>query len=343
MAADALCWKPGYAPMRLPDGALRLQAGHFRGGSYLLGSQSELLARLAAMIDQRRTESEVLAVLPPVERAAGRAILAQLQLAGLLVTRPAVPGWSVAQGVRDYLTLFSPELDVSQRLHAARFLVIGLGALGSRVAVGLAQLGVQQITLIDETEIQPDDRQLCLVYGLAPRGLKRASYLARLLKRIHPGVATRRVPMPGRWDGQLGQHDFVICAVDRPDFPLWDALNDAALRCKTPWALLTSDGLQAFVGPTFFPGQTACAACWEASQGARGPMAERFVGLGALADMAAGFLIADLPRLLTQTGGLTAGRALTIDFVTLGCDLIDLPKQPRCPACSSLNHSRLGR
>lgn len=227
------------------------------------------------------------------------------------------------------------------------------------MALGLAQLGIGTVNVADGRPVDSEDRRISPAYLTARAGARRGPHLARVIRRIAPGTAASAVSLkpvslkPGSsaaLAALMRDHDIVMCAEDRPDRALWDALNRAGLATGTPWSVLTSDGLQAFIGPTFYPGQTACSHCWEQSAAADLSREERqalrrfqahspdsplyrFIGLGAMADIAAGFLTADVLRLLTRTGGLTAGRALTLDFVTLGCELRDVPRYPRCPVC----------
>lgn len=355
---EALSWPAGFRPYVLEGGTVQIRAGQWRGDSFVLAGGGELLLRLIQAIDGHRTSAEVLAALPLSAREAGGQVLQSLMASGLLFSRLARKEIAAAPAVHEYMALFSA--DAHAQAAGKRVLVIGAGALGSRVAVGLAELGVGALTIADDDPVTPADRQLCPAYLSARPGTRRAAYLARVLKSVHQGLQSRRVPLrPMRTaalTALLREHDFVICAEDRPVPWLWDALNRAALEAGTPWVMLTSDSLQAFVGPAFFPAQSGCSWCWEQlqtasmnraehqayqalRQGAAADQRQPFIGTGGIADLVAGFLLADLPRLLTGRGGLVAGRYLTIDFVTLACCLHDCPRLPRCPACGSLRQN----
>lgn len=349
---ESLTWLPGYEPYPLADGRLVLRAGLWRGDSFTIKGAGPLGAQLSRLLDGRRTEAEILAQLPPDQREAGQSLVAQLLAAGLIRSTPA-PSAATATGLQTYLRATALDGAASEQLARTRLLVVGAGALGSRMAAGAAQLGLAAITLADDQRVTADDRLTNPHFARARVGANRAQYLGRLLQGLHPGLTVDSVVLhpdrPTALKALLAAHDFAIYAADRPVPATWDALNQAALESGTPWAILTTDGLQGFVGPTFFPGESACAACWEQGWTEDMTPVERrtalacrqlvqqpgrpFVGHGGIADLLAGYLLVDLPRLLTRTGGLTAGRALTVDLLTLACDLHEVYRRPRCPAC----------
>jgi len=60
----------------------------------------------------------------------------------------------------------------------------------------------------------------------------------------------------------IGGLDWIIAAQDSFEPEELAALNRAALQLGVPWSLVCFDGYEAWVGPTFVPGQTACFSCF---------------------------------------------------------------------------------
>lgn len=123
--------------------------------------------------------------------------------------------------------------------------------------------------------------------------------------------------------------------------------NHAALASGRPWLLAKLDGQEAWFGPWFAPGQTACYDCLRPRL-ERNQLARRFVaqklGSGAFAPPPLAFLPATLAlaaRLLAleiakRWVGLSAslsGQVVSLNLATLASQTHPLWRDPGCPAC----------
>ena len=145
---------------------------------------------------------------------------------------------------------------------------------------------------------------------------------------------------------------FVINCLDEGQVALMYRLNRACLRTTTPWTSVAASGLEVVVGPTVYPGDTACYMCYrmrmvtcEDNPEARydfesfldrrrsddsSHRANLVAGPVAAAQIAA-------VEALKQIGGLaqpmTRGRVQVFDLRTLTSTLHTVLRKPWCPAC----------
>lgn len=143
-----------------------------------------------------------------------------------------------------------------------------------------------------------------------------------------------------------GGFDLLAPAPD--ELPAVEAWNRQALHERRPWMLvLPFDGLAAFVGPIFVPGETACFECFRIRRGANGGFEEEFwaleqtplrlVGppsLDALVGGLASFLLlrwvgVDDSVLLSASCAVGLGLVPSLDRHVLY-------PVPRCPACADV-------
>jgi len=156
---------------------------------------------------------------------------------------------------------FSGELETevkAEDLSGKRVLVVGAGALGNFVGLGLALAGVGNIDLMDFDEIESTNlnRQI-LFYGAV--GRKKAEVLAERIAAISP--QTKINGIVGKLDisSDLKQnYDAVIDCVD--SFAVRAIINYFAVRNKIP---LVSGGTSPESGQVvvYKPGETACLDC----------------------------------------------------------------------------------
>lgn len=82
-----------------------------------------------------------------------------------------------------------PEVDIAgqQRLAAAKVLVIGLGGLGSPLALYLASTGVGEITLVDDDVVDLSNLQRQVVHSEDRIGNNKAESAAQTLRKLNSG------------------------------------------------------------------------------------------------------------------------------------------------------------
>lgn len=147
-----------------------------------------------------------------------------------LLNAPA-PG-AVRRLVRqtDYLGMWG-----SATLAHLRVALVGAGGTGSHVAVALAYLGVREVLVFDDDEVEESNLNRLVTAGIADLGAPK-NFVARWrIREVDPTLGPVALPgiHPTRASAELDDVDLIVGCVDH-DGPR-DRLNQLALETATPY------------------------------------------------------------------------------------------------------------
>jgi adenylyltransferase/sulfurtransferase len=148
-----------------------------------------------------------------------------------------------------------------ERLHAARVLVVGAGALGNEVVKNLALLGLGTTYLIDMDEVEPSNLSRSVLFRAEDGGKPKAEVAAARARELNPEITI--VPMRGNVITDLGlglfaEVDLVIGCLDNREARLW--VNRQCWKVGTPWIDAGIQEIQGVV-KVFVPPDSACYEC----------------------------------------------------------------------------------
>ncbi len=225
-----------------------------------------------------------------------------------------------------------------QRLHRGRVCVLGVGALGTHVAMLLARAGVGFLRLVDRDVLEWTNLQRQVLYEEADveSALPKAVAAARALERVNRDVsiepvvidvdATSIVPL-------IADVDVVVDGSD--NFELRYLLNDAALELNKPWIY---GGAIGTLGTTFtvIPGETACLRCLfpEPPPAGSVPTCDTAGVLGPAAALVGALQASEAIKLLVGAWSACNRTLMTVDLWTLEIARVTAQRRPDCPACA---------
>lgn len=232
-----------------------------------------------------------------------------------------------------------------QRLLDARVLVIGLGGLGSPVALYLAAAGVGRLVLADFDRVEASNLQRQIVHGDDSVGMLKVDSARATLARLNPGVAVETVP--GILDGDdltaaVAAVDVVVDACD--NFETRFAINRASIATATPLvsgAAMGWEGQVAVFDPRRPEGP--CYHCLYRDDGSPGDTCERLGVAAPLLGVIGSLQAVEVMKLLVATGEPLAGRLLVYDALYGEVRTLRVPRDPGCPVCGGrVRHAALG-
>ncbi len=361
--------KSVFPPMPMDDRTIAIGGADYGLAARLEDDEQRHLWRLLGLLDGSRSEEEIVAAVrshdPGVSAGDVVAVSEALTGAGYVedADAPALAAFSVSERERyrrnfEFFSFFSrhPETghDLQARLKGSRVTVLGVGGLGSYVAVELAAAGVGDLLLVDDDLVEGHNLNRQILYTQDDVGTSKVAAAAARIAAVNPlirvtamdnrvaGVEDARACFAGR--------DLVVCAADRPRVTIYDWLNAASIVEGVAWIRGANDGLTV---NTFMhvPGRTACFECeqrralsmypWYAAQlrFAKETVGDRTVNpctapvAGLIGSVTALEVIKFLSKAATP---VTYNRKLTIDLQTLETRITEGSRDPQCPVCAGV-------
>ncbi len=274
----------------------------------------------------------------------------------------------LAQYLSEEDILVNPNEDVTQlyldtlisgegRLSDKKIAIIGSGYLGKRIAVQLVDLGIGELSLIDDRKIESPNIEERF-FGLGSQNVDYGQSYVSCVKEYLNDYGFDKV---SSFDTSLKDvsaltelfksSDMVVVAWESLTTSLFHSINSVAIETKRNWLLVHMDGSEAFVGPLFTPGESACYSEFEVQYEASafGVKDELLVYKEALneldmdraplilpcyMDMAAASAVTGLLHYIASGKSHLVGRCLRHDFERLTVDYEEVLRLPRCPACA---------
>jgi adenylyltransferase/sulfurtransferase len=233
-----------------------------------------------------------------------------------------------------------PQIDIAgqQKLLASRALVIGLGGLGSPVAMYLAASGVGHLTLVDHDKVELTNLQRQIVHATAHIGVPKTESAARRLEALNPGVQLTLIAR--KLDGaaleeEARRADVVVDTTD--NFASRFEINEACMRAGIP---LVSGAVVRFEGQVaVFPPGGPCYRCLYTETGGPDEPCATFGVLAPATGVIGAIQATEAIKVLLGLGQTLAGRLLLFDALRMEWREVKLRKDPECPVCGTVGET----
>jgi len=232
-----------------------------------------------------------------------------------------------------------PELDIEgqERLLNSTVLLVGLGGLGSPVAMYLAAAGVGHLILADHDQVDLSNLQRQIAHTTARLGQSKVHSAAQTLEALNPEVRVTEVEERLEGDRLQALVDSVDLVVDGTDnFGVRYAINAACVATRTPLvsgAAIRLEGQVAVFDPR--DPDSPCYRClYDVDQDEQLSCAASGV-LSPLVGIIGSMQALEAIKLLAGFGTSLAGKLLLFDATTAHWRELRLPKDPDCPVCSA--------
>jgi molybdopterin/thiamine biosynthesis adenylyltransferase len=217
-----------------------------------------------------------------------------------------------------------------------RVLIVGVGGLGSPVALYLAAAGVGVLGLVDGDRVELSNLQRQVIHTTADIGREKVVSAADSIAALNPDVTVRtycRRVGAAELGEIMGDYDLVIDATD--NFPTKYCINNVCVAARKPFV---HGGVLRFAGQamTYVPGHT-CYACvfGEIPAPEVQTVCSRAGILGVVPGILGSIQAAEALKYLTGTGDLLVDRLLTFDAKTMAFRTVALTKNTACPVCGT--------
>jgi molybdopterin/thiamine biosynthesis adenylyltransferase len=367
--------KSVYPPIPVGDGIIRIGGVDHGSAAEITDDSEGNTWRLLNLLDGTRTVADVIAVFhhhnPTVAPEDIVAAIDALEQGGYLEDAAAAPKAGVfsATEMQRYHRNFGffsyfhmPPLnqyDLQSRLKHARVTLLGLGGLGSFVALSLASVGVGDILIVDHDTVELSNLNRQVLYTAADLGTNKCDAAAHKLAEVNPHVrvSAHHLKINSIDDARscMAGRDILICAADRPRIRLYEWLNTAAMAEDVAWIRGANDGLTVNLF-MHVPGQTACFECEQIGAAAEHPWYPRFIdyAMHGIGDRTVNPCTAPVAGLIGNLAALEVvkfltgietpviyGSKLVLDLRSMETRFHPGERQDSCASCASYRQHRL--
>ncbi len=229
-------------------------------------------------------------------------------------------------------------IEGQEKLLKSRVLIVGLGGLGSPVAMYLAASGVGELVLLDFDEVDITNLQRQIIHTTERIGTKKVESARQALLALNPGCGITtidRMLEPEEMAEQIADVDLVIDGTD--NFPTRFAINSACVASRTP--LVSGAAIRMEGQVSVFTGQPGDP-CYRCLYGSGSEVNETCSENGVLAPVVGiigSVQATEAIKVLTGTGTTLKGKLLLLDALHMQWRTLKLKADPGCPVCSGRN------
>lgn len=232
-----------------------------------------------------------------------------------------------------------PQIDLAgqKKLQHSRALIIGLGGLGSPVALYLASSGIGHLVICDPDDVELSNLQRQIIHTTQTIGQQKTKSAQNMLRALNPHTQVTTISESLYGDSLQNQIKAVDIVIDASDnFKTRFEINKACVTNKTP--LISGAVIQMTGQATVFDSRNKNSPCYQCLYSNNDTeQADSCNSSGVLAP-ATGIIgsiqAAETIKTLLNIGKNLCGRLLTIDVLNMSIRTIKLKKDPDCPICS---------
>jgi adenylyltransferase/sulfurtransferase len=232
-----------------------------------------------------------------------------------------------------------PQMDIAgqQRLLDSHALIIGMGGLGSPVAMYLAAAGVGHLTLVDFDTVDLTNLQRQISHSHADLGRLKVESAAETLRALNPETDISCISESLAGQSLIDAVQDANIVIDATDnFKIRFAINQACVQTGTP--LVSGAAIRMEGQVSVYPNDGSDQPCYHCLYPDTPEVAETCSENGVLAPVVGiiGSIQAnEAIKLLAGFGSPLAGRLLLMDASRMEFREMKLRKDPQCPTCGS--------
>jgi adenylyltransferase/sulfurtransferase len=237
-----------------------------------------------------------------------------------------------------------PQVEIAgqQRLLQAKVLIVGLGGLGSPVAMYLAAAGVGHLVLADFDNVELSNLQRQIVHDTQQIGQAKSFSAQQTLKAINPEIKLTLINQPIEEANLTTDLDAVDIVVDCSDnFATRFAINAACVKTEIP--LVSGAALRWHGQVTVFLPKLPTSPCYHCLYPEIEEVTETCSQNGLLAPLVGiigSIQATQVIKVLLNIGESLCGKLLILEAHTMQWRTLKLFKDPACPVCSQLHLAR---
>jgi len=223
-----------------------------------------------------------------------------------------------------------------QKLLDSTALIIGMGGLGSPVAMYLAAAGIGRLIISDFDQVEDSNLQRQIVHRAQDIGELKALSAKRTIAEINPDCEVKAIDWEldeDELETYLNQSDIILDCSD--NFPTRFAINRASVKTKTPLVSGAAIRIEGQIA-SYIPGSDG--PCYQCLYKKQFESTETCAMEGVLSPIVG--VIGTMQALqailiLTGHGDKVNGKLLLFDGLTMEWQKVLIPRNSNCEVCGS--------
>ena len=230
-----------------------------------------------------------------------------------------------------------PQIDVTgqEKLLTSRVLIIGMGGLGSPIAMYLAAAGIGHLVLVDDDVVELSNLQRQIAHGTADIGLSKVESAKQTIQQLNPEIKVtayaERLDMQ-RLNDEIAAADIVIDGTD--NFTTRFALNECCVKNKTPLVSGAAIRMEGQVSVFNKTPDSPCYRCLYKDEGELDTSCSTNGVLSPVVGIIGSIQATEAIKVLLNIGDTLDGKLLVLDALHMEWRTLKLKKDPGCPACN---------
>lgn len=229
--------------------------------------------------------------------------------------------------------------EAQETLLASRALIIGLGGLGSPVAMYLAAAGVGTLILVDFDAVDLSNLQRQIVHTTANIGQAKVESAKQTLLALNPDINVITIAHKlntAELQQEIAQANIVIDASD--NFATRYEINARCVAAQTPLVSGAAIRMEGQVAVFLNQAGSPCYRClYREGEDTEQTCSENGV-LAPIVGIIGSIQALEAIKVLTGIGTTLDGRILIVDGLHLETRIMKLKPDPSCPVCGSEAH-----
>jgi molybdopterin-synthase adenylyltransferase len=229
------------------------------------------------------------------------------------------------------------QIDIAgqEKIGQAHILVMGVGGLGSPVALYLAAAGVGKLTLVDDDQVDSSNLQRQIIHQDSNQGLDKVESAKQRLKQVNPRckieVINRRLDKRSLTEALANIETVVDCC---DNFTTRFLLNEVCWELKIPLVSGAAIRWEGQLTTFMMQSESACYAClYDRDSHADQSCSENGV-LGPVVGTIGSLQALEAIKVITGAGKPLSGSLLLFDGMDVSFNKIKFKKKSGCVVCS---------
>ena len=230
-----------------------------------------------------------------------------------------------------------PQIDVEgqEKLLSSRVLIIGMGGLGSPVAMYLAAAGIGHLVLVDDDVVELSNLQRQIVHSTKDIGSSKVASAKQTIQNLNPEITVTCYEK--RLDekelaAEVLAADIVIDGTD--NFSSRFALNEQSVKTKTPLISGAAIRMEGQVSVFNKTESSPCYRCLYKDEGELDATCSNNGVLSPVVGIIGSVQATEAIKVLLNIGETLDGKLLMFDAFQMEWRTLNLKKDPKCPVCN---------